>query len=354
MKNAACARAVLLCLVFGCSDRATIGGLCRDPCAVVDASSHDACTGADCRADAVTSTDAGIADAGSDAGPVCREGAFELTRMRLDLLFVIDDTASVAPWLPALYDGFGQFIHEKASDGLGVGFQRFDEICEPEAYTKLIVPIAPLPGNAGPLMDAAQLVLSASTSTTPALDGVLRHARDWNAHADSHVAVVLMTDGSPGACDGLVGDWDAEAQRLAREALQGTPSIKTYVVGFGTMDAPISIARAGGTQPALINVTPADGEVKLALDNVRADAQPCAFKLPSGWKAAPASEVVVTATNDARHRYPIHADSSACAQQDGFYIADPTAAYPLIACPRSCASLVAGDSLALSAACVAE
>jgi hypothetical protein len=352
MKNAGCACAVLLCLALGCSDRATIGGLCRDNCVVVD-TGHDRCTGSHCSGDAGM-TDAGLADAGSDAGPVCREGTFELTRKRLDLVLVIDDTVSVSPWLPALYDGFGQFIHEKASDGIGVGFQRFDEICEPQEYAKLIVPIAPLPGNAGPLMDAAQLVLSASTSTTPALDGVLRHARDWaNSHADSHVAAVLMTDASPGACDGLVGDWDAEMQRLARDAYQGTPSIKTYVVGFGTMDGPISIAHAGGTQPQLINVTPADGEVKLALDNVRADAQPCAFKFPSGWTVAPTSEVVVTATNDTQHRYPIHSDSSACTQQDGFYIEDPAAAFPLIACPRSCASIAAGTALTLSAACMA-
>ena len=227
-------------------------------------------------------------------------------------------------------------------------------MCDAQEYTNLIVAIAPLPGNARALQDALAPMPTASTSTTPALDGVLRYARTWAAsHTDARVAVVLLTDGSPGACDGLVGDWDAEAQRLAREGYQGTPSIKTYVVGFGTMDTVNLIAQAGGTQPALISVTPADGEVRSALDNVRKDAQPCAFKWPAGWMLASNSAVVARASDGTEHRHPIHHDGAACDQQDGFYIEDPAAAYPLVACPRSCTSIAAGDQLSLSSACVA-
>jgi hypothetical protein len=339
---------VLLCLLLGCSDRATIGGLCKGHCVRVE-EGLDACVAGGCNVDA-SLNDAGMVD----SGPVCREGAYALTRMPLDLVMVIDDTASVSPWLPALYDGYNQFITEAASNGVGVGFQRFDEVCDAQEYAKLIVPIAPLPENARALQDAAQLVLTASTSTTPALDGVHRHARSWaTSHPDHHVAVVLLTDASPGACDGLVGDWDAEAQRIAREAYQGTPSIKTYVVGFGTMDAVISIARAGGTMPQLINVTPADGEVQLALDNVRNAEQPCAFKWEAGSSPAPGAEVVATGQGGKQHRYPILDGASACDQQDGFYIEDPSAPFPLVACPRSCASLAA-DALTLSAACAAR
>ena len=121
MKLAGCMCALLLCSTLGCSDRATIGGLCREHCAPVDAG------GGTCAGDGCT-PDAGPPDAGTaDAGPVCREGSFELTRMRLDLVLVMDDTASVAPWLPALYDGLDQFLTAKESSGIGVGLQRFDE-----------------------------------------------------------------------------------------------------------------------------------------------------------------------------------------------------------------------------------
>jgi hypothetical protein len=274
--------------------------------------------------------------------------------MRLDLVVIVDDTASIAPWLPALYAGLDQFLREKESDGIGVGLQRFDEVCDPQEYTKLIVPIAPLPGNTSDLENALQEMLTASTSTTPALDGVHQYARTWaTSHSDDRVAVVLLTDASPGACDGLVGDWAAEAQRIAREAFMATPSIKTYVVGFGTMDLVSSLAQAGGTQPALISVTPADGDVRAALDGVRNDAQPCAFAWQTGWTVAPDSEVVATASDGKQHRYPIHQDSSACGQQDGFYIDDAMAGFPLVACPRSCTTIAAGE-LTLSRACVAQ
>jgi hypothetical protein len=103
----------------------------------------------------------------------------------------------------------------------------------------------------------------------------------------------------------------------------------------------------------LINVTPADGEVQLALDNVRNLEQPCAFKWQAGWSLAPGAEVVATVPGDKQRRYPILDGSSACDQQDGFYIDDASAPFPLVACPRSCASLAA-DPLALSAACAAH
>lgn len=339
--------ALVLCSILGCSDRATIGGLCLDHCpsnAPVHDAAHDA-----------GAADTGPADAGPmDAGPICSAGAYALTRMRLDLMFIVDDTASVSPWLPALYDGLNLFLNEQASRGIGAGLQRFDEICEPSEYAKPIVPIAPLPGNLGALEDALQLMLTASTSTTPALDGVHRYARTWMAsHPDEQVAVVLLTDASPGACDGLVGDWDAEAQRIARTAYQATPSIKTYVVGFGTMDSVNTIASAGGTKAALISVTPPETEVQDALDVIRSQAQPCAFQWPADMTLAPDSEVVVKTSDGKEHRYPIERDASSCGQHNGFYVEDAIAAFPLIACPSSCAGLVAGDTLTLSSACVA-
>jgi hypothetical protein len=333
--------ALLVGSALGCTDPATVGGVCRDRCLSLDA-------GVDAGRDAgPAGEDAGAAD----AGRTCRDGAYELTRMRLDLVIVLDDTASVGPWLPALYDGLTQFLHADTSKGLGVGLQRFDELCDPQDYTNLIVPIAPLPGNAQALDDALTLMLYVSTSTTPALDGALRSARAWaTSHADARVAVVLLTDASPGACDGLVGDYDAEAQRLARVAYEGTPSIKTYVVGFGTMAGIDLIPRAGGTEPMPISVTPADGEVQAALDDVRRDAQPCAFRWPAGWTLAPSSSVVATAA-DGERRYPIVAGSAACDPSGGFYVEDPSAAFPLVACPSSCVEIAAAQRLALSSAC---
>jgi hypothetical protein len=192
----------------------------------------------------------------------------------------------------------------------------------------------------------------ASTSTIPALDGVLRYARNWAAaHSDARVSVVLLTDVSPGACDGFFGDHEAEAQRIARAGYEGVPSIKTYVVGFSVLQAAGPLAQAGGTQATSISVTPPDGEVRAALENVRQDAQTCQFRLGNDFRLAADSAIVVTASNGAERRYPILSGGAACAQQDGFYVEDPTAPYPLVACARTCSSLAATDRTASSSAC---
>lgn len=148
----------------------------------------------------------------------CVESTSTLVRRQLDLLLVMDDTASLVPWLPALQEGLASMLQDEAWHGTRVGLQRFDEICEPEPYANLLVPIAPLPENAPALQGALPLLPTASTSTVPALDGALLYARSWAATHDSRIAVVLLTDASPGACDGLIGDWVSQGQRLIRAA----------------------------------------------------------------------------------------------------------------------------------------
>ena len=269
MKRARRLCAMLLCFSCGCDQPTTIGGLCLGPCAAVDA-----CALAPCPTDAGTQPtpqDAGTPDSGPlDAGASCDGALAPPGPTQLDLLLVVDDSASLLPWFPALQEGLAQILQDEAWHGVGVGLQRFDEVCEPAAYANLLVPIATLPDNASALEAAFPLVPTGSTSTAPALAGTLQYARDWAAtRSDSYIAVVLLTDASPGACDGLIGDYVGEAQRVAREAYEATPSIPTYVVALGVMEQVTMIAPAGGTQTMLINAVPASGEVKAALDRIR-------------------------------------------------------------------------------------
>jgi hypothetical protein len=352
--------ALLFGSALGCSDVATIGGLCPSLCpsascvagACVADSGTDGCAGAACAIDA--GSDACAADGcRPDAGPVCSQGAYELTRMRLDLVLVVDDAASLVPWWPALREGLDQFLQQAQSSGIGVGLQRFGDICDAEQYVQPIVPIAPLPGNLSALQQALPLAAIADTSTIPPLDGALQYARTWAAsNSNARVAVVLLTDASPGPCDALSGNYDMEVARVARAAYEGTPSIKTYVIGFSVLPTLDPIPSAGGTELSLISIVPADGEVLTALEHVRQEAQPCAFSWQSGWTPASSSEVVFKASDGIESRYPILANGSECAQQqEGFYVEEPTASYPLIACPRTCAHLTAPDQLTLSSAC---
>jgi hypothetical protein len=350
----ACLLIWLLGTLSGCKDVATIGGLCAAECASAGAGSRG-CEPARCDAgiDAASTLDAcAAAGCSADAGLVCSDVPRELSRMRLGLMLIVDDSISLAPWWPALNDGLLQFIQYTQASGLALGLQRFDEVCEPEPHSTPLVPIAPLASNRQALVQAVPQG-GVSTSTTPALDGVLRYARDWAVdNPDSHAAVVLLTDASPGACDGLVGDYDGEAQRLASAAYAGEPSIPTYVIGFGTLTGPGPLALAGGTDPIAIATTPADGEVASALERVRRLAQPCEFRWQPGWTIAADSAVIVVASDGSERRIPMLSNGAACAGQDGFYIAAAGGDYPLIACERTCENLTSTDRASLSRTCI--
>jgi hypothetical protein len=357
MRALACALVWLIGTLFGCEDIATIGGLCAGDCVSAGPGARGCDAG---RCDASVDDDGGArldacaaGGCSPDAGPVCSEERHELSRMRVDLMLVVDDSISLSPWWPALNDGLTQFLQTTEPSGLAVGLQRFDEICEPEPYGDPLVPIAPLADNRQALLQALPLSGVVSTSTIPALDGVLRYACTWAVdNPASRVAVVLLTDASPGACDGLVGDYDGEAQRLARAAYEGVPSIETYVIGFSTLLGPGPLALAGGTDPILIGVTPADGEVAAALERVRGAAQPCAFRWQTGWTLAPDSAVLLVAADGTERRVPILSSAAACAGEGGFYVANLAASYPLIACETTCESLAVTDRVSLSRACV--
>jgi hypothetical protein len=313
---------------------------CDAAVCVSDAAS-DACTHPTCAPD----LDAGDAR-------VC-SGPRELTRQRLDLLLVVDSTASIVPWWFSLSEGVNQFFEDEASAGVGVGLQLFGQMCGAQSYVTPVVSIAPLPGNLSALQ-AVEPPLFASTSTIPALDGALQHARAWAAaNRSAHVAVVLLTDVTTGECDALTGDPDAEAMRIAQAAYTDTPSIPTYVVGFGSMALLSTLARAGGTELLAISITPASGEVATALGKVRDQMRPCAFAWPSDAGLAADSAIVVTAADGSERSYPLQRASSACDQQPGFYVEDETAEFPVIACPRLCASLGSALRIALSNACSA-
>jgi hypothetical protein len=272
--------------------------------------------------------------------------------MGVSLILIVDDSLSLGPWWPFMNEGLLQFLQGTDPTGLGIGLQRFDEVCEADAYLTPLVPLAPLADNLPALMNALPFPGVASTSTIPALDGVIRYAREQAMRsADTRISVVLVTDASPGACDGLAGDYEGEAQRIAREGYQGTPSIKTYVVGFSTLPTPGLIAPAGGTEPRLISVTPGDSDVRNALESIRRDAQPCAFKAPNGWTLAPESVVRVTASNGTDRTYPILSNSAMCDQQEGFYVEAATAGYPVLACPQTCAALASNSRLTVSNVC---
>ena len=149
-------------------------------------------------------------------------------------------------------------------------------------YSQLNIPIAPASQNVGQFQTIlGALTPHANTPTEQVLTGAYKAANAFMAaNPGRSVAVVLVTDGIPAACnntrDGTV------AAALAKTAFDGTPSIETYVVGIGTMPALDLIALAGsGNQTHYIQADANAGAQLLSLLKFISTAVPCEYGIPA-------------------------------------------------------------------------
>lgn len=265
-------RALLVALMslLGCAEAATIGELCPVGCQVRSDKICD-CTQISSRRDAGKSDPgrAATEDASADSPAADSGGTMCTSAPALNLMVVLDDGASLLPWWAPVAEGLTAFLKDDAARDLGIGMIRFDEVCDPELYLPPMIPIAPLADNLAALQAAIPSTATLSNSTIPALDAAGRYAQRWSRdHPDSRVVVVLITDASPGACDGLSGNYEVEAARVAQAAHSSSPFIQTYVVGVGSFELVDSIARAGGTDPQRIPITATGMDVLTALRTI--------------------------------------------------------------------------------------
>jgi hypothetical protein len=164
--------------------------------------------------------------------------------------------------------------------------------CEDARYETPAVPIDTLP--------AAQVALiralngkspEGGTPLGPALRGVITHLKARQAaNPGRKVALVLASDGLPGACQR--NDIPTIATDLAA-ALMATPSIPTYVIG---VFSPAELTRAqpqldqlamgGGTNKAFVLTATDDLNMRLldALNQIRGAALACEYRIPAPEK----------------------------------------------------------------------
>jgi hypothetical protein len=340
-----------------CSDSTIIGALCPAGCKVqardniCDCSMAIAGRSAE-QPDAGDSTE--MPDAAISGSEACAPGSYALAPVLGNLVVGLDNSSSLLPWWASLSEGFLRFIEEDASRGLGVSVLRFADVCEATSYLPPQVPLAALPENLAPLQAAtASGGVELTTSTVPLLSAALRYARDWaDAHADMQVAVLLISDASPGVCDGLVGDYQAEAVRLASEAYAATPAIATYAIGGDGLDNIKPIAMGGGTQALQINTLDTSDMVLEAMRAIRSRLRACTLSLPAGVTLAADSQVIAMLPGGAQRTLTIGRGAAACSG-DGFY--SETNQGPLHACSGTCAAVSGGElasaKLSLSSAC---
>jgi hypothetical protein len=217
------------------------------------------------------------------------------------------------------------------------------DTCDAIEYAWAEVPIQPLPGVANAIISSlATHFPGTNTPTLPALQGAVDHAKAWQlAHPDHITIVAFATDGDPAICDTSLDVINA----VAAAAYNGTPSIKTFVIGVGgSLTALDGIAAAGGTTEAFnVDYDPMATELFLeALNTIRGVALPCTYQIPSPPRGMDENFDLVNVEFTPFEGAPVQtfprvADAAACpADGDGWYYDDPAAPTQIILCPATC------------------
>ena len=214
--------------------------------------------------------------------------------------------------------------------------------CDVNDYAKATVEIGLLPQAAQGIVTAiAGQMPAGGTPTGPALEGAIKHARDWAIANSGHkVAVVLATDGLPTECNSTV----PSVAQLAAAAYAGAPRIPTYVIGVGGSLTNLNqIAAAGGTNQAyIVDAGPnATQQFIDAMNRIRGLALACEFLIPkptSGQLDYSKVNVQFTPPTGGPAQFLQQVPNAAACDPvaGGWYYDNPSAPTRIYACPASC------------------
>jgi hypothetical protein len=151
------------------------------------------------------------------------------------------------------------FVQDPASAGIDVGLGTFPfgpdntADCAGSDCGQPVVPIAPLPGNAQPMIDAMnQQAPNSPVTLTPTecgLNGMIQQCQTYMANSPTgeQCVAILVTDGTPTQCD-------TNQQNLINIAAQGAANgVLVFSLGLPGADMNFlnQIAQAGGTGASL-------------------------------------------------------------------------------------------------------
>jgi hypothetical protein len=227
-----------------------------------------------------------------------------------------------------------------------------EDSCDPLDYSWAEVPIAELPGGANPFLSSLGMhAPGTNTPTMPAVQGAINYAKAWQiAHPDHVTVVAFATDGDPSQCDIDLDNINA----VAAEGFNGTPSIRTFVIGVGpSLDALDDLAAAGGTGEAFhIDYDPtAEQQFLDAMNTIRGAALPCTYQIPPPPEGEVEDFTKVNVTylmggNEPGEAIPKVAGPDDCpADGLGWYYDDEAAPTEIILCSSTC-DLIGEDLMA--------
>ena len=301
----------------------------------------------------------------------CAVEAREAEALPADIFFMIDQSISMIqntvppddPSAPTrwdvLRDAVTEFIDDDASAGLRVGLQFFPynsegmASCDVADYSTPKVAIDLLPDNASSLKDAYPAAPQGGlTSSHPALEGALTHAREWAEMPENSgrgVAVVWVTDGFPTTCDDQTISGLSALAESYNKPEEGEIRVPTFVVGLAPIPNLSQVARSGGTGDAYF-VADADDAVESLRASLRRVANSptlCEFNFPEASDGSILDPNKVnmqfTPANSSTPEPVIQTTGpGACAEAGGWYYDNPEDPKKIRVCPSTCGNFGGG------------
>ena len=325
-----------------------------------------------------------LTDGGSTGGTTglgdaaCASETYQGEQIPVDMYVIMDRSGSMgadASGGTTVWDATKQaitsFVQAPESAGMGVGIQFFPKdtgggpqcafppcppgclpfgpLCVPAGggscdlndYLPPAVTIQLLPGVAQQIIDAMNMQSpGGGTPTLPAMQSAVQATKAYAAQVPGRkVIIVLATDGNPNDCNSTIATVAGEAAN----ALNGSPSINTFVIGIGNVSGLDQIAVAGGTDNAII-VDPSNaGQGFLdAMNEIRGKALTCTFQIPvpGNGEMINVNQVNVRITSPGASQGDVVfnvANEAACDPVNGgWYYDDPVNPTEIRTCPATC------------------
>ncbi len=219
-----------------------------------------------------------------------------------------------------------------------------DTSCDPADYDDAQVPIQVLPGVQTAIVNSlnAESAQGSATPTEPAMAGAVTYASTWaQAHPDHLTFIVFATDGDPTGCmsNSITG-----TAAIAQGAADANPSVKTFVIGVGSMLSSLNeIAAAGGTGQAYLVDTGGNVTQQFidALNEIRSTGA-CLFQIPQPDVGVVDYDLInVNLVDPADPDNPetvfgVGSEAGCDPTTGGWYYDDPAAPEMILLCPATC------------------